>query len=618
MHYSTPAALVAVLAAKEVSAGLSAGLSAGVSLGWDLGASLFSSPANCNNDKCTSGQQSGYNFGDLSPGPIPSGYQGCSWSGFTAAQVTLGKRGSKKRTSSNCITGSMGASSGPAFGYDAGFSLVGLQISADFDTDVECHYGMPSGETCIQNIKCGSSPNNYPNNQCGGATSVSFKQPSTATKSCGISVHSMSFDCSTSSATVPSPSPSTPTSSPSAYTTPNSSPATTTTAATSTSSTASTSSSASAVATSSPTAYTTETTPSPVSPSTYTQTITSTAVSVASATSVVTVTSISTYSLPGMAFPNATSTSLIYYTSTVAVPSTYTVVTTSVVVASATTVATSTALTTDTSLTTSTGSTLITQTASTTEVSTSTAHTTVSSSMSSPSPAPCGSLVQQCLNTWMWEAGCKDNADSSCYCSNSKFIADVLECIGCWGTDCAAKSQAVSYLAGICSSEISSNGFMFNIPMCATLAPTTSAATTTVTGTATAAPTATSSPAVTAVPATTITISSVSTCPATDSMGSTISGSSTLSTIQTTVTVPQVSFSTGSASTGSSVGLYPPTTSTAAAGAAPTTTGLPSSTSTSSPAATTSVQPFLGAATSKKITGGAVAFVAGAVAIFLF
>ena len=57
----------------------------------------------------------------------------------------------------------------------------------------------------------------------------------------------------------------------------------------------------------------------------------------------------------------------------------------------------------------------------------------------------------------MYETGCKDNTDSSCYCKDSQFITHVMGCISAWSTSPADASAASSYLMGICAAHIPNN-----------------------------------------------------------------------------------------------------------------------------------------------------------------
>jgi hypothetical protein len=130
--------------------------------------------------------------------------------------------------------------------------------------------------------------------------------------------------------------------------------------------------------------------------------------------------------------------------------------------------------------------------------------------------------VSKCINTWL-PATCKDNTDSSCYCTSSNVTNSIIQCIQSWATDASEIQSALSYFTGICSGYIGSNPAIVSaIPKTITLAP--------------PAPSATGvSPAgapAPAVPCTTITYAS------------------------TILTVPQVAFTTASG-TAPSVGLIP-------------------------------------------------------------
>ena len=227
MRYSS-ATLMAGLAAQQASATF-----------WDVSAPYFSSPDNTDN-KCSSQQHGGYDFGDLEFGAELGAYLGASWSGFScqkSASLSLKERtlgdlggniaagldisaslgygfgasagvgvgvsvGGGYSSSGKCIAGSVGGESGPSFSCSSENSVSGFQISADIEAELEAWYYMPAGHVCKQPLKCGKQPYDYPNKQCGGATSVSFVWPSaTATKSCSMSIHSITWDCSTASTT---------------------------------------------------------------------------------------------------------------------------------------------------------------------------------------------------------------------------------------------------------------------------------------------------------------------------------------------------------------------------------------------------------------------------------
>ena len=193
MRFSASAAVVAGMALQVTATS------------WDLNASQYSTPQNSDN-QCASSQQSGYDFNDLTPGSSVSTYGANTFQGFTCKSSSNSKRSMNKRFTGNCIAGSVSAGSGPSVGCSdedkSGFSLGTLQISSDEDTDVECHYQMPGGSTCKQTVRCAASGSEVTNSQCGGATSVSFVQPATATKSCSLSIHSISFVCGSATSSV--------------------------------------------------------------------------------------------------------------------------------------------------------------------------------------------------------------------------------------------------------------------------------------------------------------------------------------------------------------------------------------------------------------------------------
>jgi hypothetical protein len=163
--------------------------------------------------------------------------------------------------------------------------------------------------------------------------------------------------------------------------------------------------------------------------------------------------------------------------------------------------------------------------------------------------------VPQCINTWLsLVPKCTSNSDASCFCPNSEFTSKVISCIQAWGASKSEVQSALSYFTGICATWVPQNpGIVTAIPSTITLIPTVApsvqssgvaAATGTIVTDSAVVP-VTSAPA---VPCTTITYSTY------------------------TVTVPQVSFVTGSGSSegaSTTVGLVPAGPS----GASPANTG---------------------------------------------
>jgi hypothetical protein len=125
------------------------------------------------------------------------------------------------------------------------------------------------------------------------------------------------------------------------------------------------------------------------------------------------------------------------------------------------------------------------------------------------------------LNTFLFETGCTDNSDAACYCPNALFVKNVYECIYAHGESESIISEAITFFQGICAPYVNTNpGIATGIPTYVT---------------STAAPTV--------VPVyTTITVDITTIVPCTDEAGSTIPSSSTTVIVDTTMTVPQIHF----------------------------------------------------------------------------
>ncbi|KAI1161669.1 hypothetical protein F5B18DRAFT_427035 [Nemania serpens] len=167
---------------------------------------------------------------------------------------------------------------------------------------------------------------------------------------------------------------------------------------------------------------------------------------------------------------------------------------------------------------------------------------------------PCPGVVPSCLNTWMFSVGCKDNTDSACYCPDNGFVNNIFACLYAHGESDEVISNAVSYFQGICAPFVPSN------PGIATGAET-------ITSVLTVTPTSIAS-------YTTIQVIATTVVPCTDSVGEVIPSSSSTVVVSTAMTVPQVIFTTISAtgSDSSSVAVIPGTYP--AATPAPTSSGV--------------------------------------------
>ncbi len=128
----------------------------------------------------------------------------------------------------------------------------------------------------------------------------------------------------------------------------------------------------------------------------------------------------------------------------------------------------------------------------------------------------------------MFNVGCSDNTDAACYCPDAVFVKNVFDCLYAHGESDQIVAEAVAYFQGICGKWVNEN------PGIAT------DATVTTYITVTAAPTV-------APVYTTIIVEATTVVPCTDDAGQVIPSSSTTVVINTSMTVPQVDFTTGPA-----------------------------------------------------------------------
>jgi hypothetical protein len=73
-----------------------------------------------------------------------------------------------------------------------------------------------------------------------------------------------------------------------------------------------------------------------------------------------------------------------------------------------------------------------------------------------PTPTTVG-LLPQCLNTWMFQANCKDNKEFTCYCKNPELITNVMGCVKAWAKDESDAKTAASFLMGLCAPFVPQN-----------------------------------------------------------------------------------------------------------------------------------------------------------------
>ncbi|KAK0717118.1 hypothetical protein B0T26DRAFT_675480 [Lasiosphaeria miniovina] len=562
----------------------------------------FSCPSNTDN-KCTDKQKPGFNFGDLNIGPV------FQYNDFTFKNFQCGASSGKRfepRTSSKFIGGTCHSdkASSPSFGCGASvdkFSLGSIHVKPEFDCDLEFHYDMPDGSTCKHRNPCSKSGTTVVNSQCGGAKNVTIvypPQPNKPKPSCSVQVPTVSFDCSTASSTKPATTKPATTTAPGTTTPGTTAPGTTAPGTTSTTAPSTTAPSTTAPGTTSTTAAgTTSTAPvgvssnSPVTasssaPAVVSSSSTVTTTFVTQSTSTVFTTSTQTITSCAPTIPNCPANSVVTTVVTVAVSTTVCPVTltqTSVLTTSSAPVVVDTTSSapvvvgttssapvvvgttssapvvvgTTSSAPVDVGTTSVAPVGGTTSsasVDVGTTSTTVigtTSAATSVAPVetlPCPDVVPSCLSTFMFSVGCSDNSDSRCYCPDEIFVKNIFNCIYAHGATDQIVSEAVIFFQGICAQYVPTN------PAIAT------GATVTTYITVSATPTAV------APVYTTITVDQTVVVPCTDSAGVTIPSSSTTVTISTTLSVPQVGFSTGTAG---SVGLIPVTTPPAVASSVP-------------------------------------------------
>ncbi|CAD0082375.1 unnamed protein product, partial [Aureobasidium vineae] len=444
MQLTSATLLVAGLAAQQASAHFS----------WALDAGKFSTCSNADT-QCSTEQHKGYDWTGLTIGHPVTSYGANTFSGGWTCNSIKSKRDElTKRTFNNkCVSGKLPSwgSSGSS-NYGAGslsigcsgeknkFSISEMHISSTYDTHVDCHYNMPDGSTCKQNVPCQAGGSIIKNTQCGGAISVSFSQgkPSSGSTSsnkgdCNLNIHSVGFACGSGSS-------STSVSLPSSVLIPSSS-------------AVYSSSEFVSFSTASPETTSSETTSAEL-PST-----TPSSVEIVSSTVVI---SSGSVVVPGTSVPfptgyqNQTTTQPTIGSSSEASPAEST--SSSVVVP----IGTGYYLSAASSVvvprrhprrhwifpSSSTG-----VYANSTVVS-----SALTSSAASPAPsADCPGVVPSCLNTYLHNTKCANNADADCYCKDEDFINSVYQCIDAYGGSDENVSQAMSYMVGICAKAIPSN-----------------------------------------------------------------------------------------------------------------------------------------------------------------
>lgn len=477
------ALLLAGLAAQQVSAT------------WNRRAGHFNTPE-YNNNECSTKQKEGFNWLELPRGAF-SGYDDFDFKGGWTCADRFGKGDSITKRSFNprCVKNKVAKQKPASFDCKKrkdGFSIKEIQVSVEFDCDLEFHFKMPDGSTCKQVTACKKEGTIVQNTQCGGAIEVDVflgRHGQKGREDCEIGFHQIDFDCTP--PYVPSPPPLVVSSTAAPVT-----------------STASSEISSSVLAEQPPSSTETPSSP-PVTPSP-----------------------------PSVQFP-----SLPPYTNGTSHPTASPIPTPPAIPESSTTLAQTESSTTPEAATTS------------TEIPVFSSSTIGSPpEVPSPPPGPPGGLtppecLPKCMNTWLTiNTQCSDNTDANCYCSNPDFTKSVIDCVAAWATD-AETQQALQYLIGICAPHIPENpGIITDCPSYIPLNPTPPAENT-------GGLTVTETPAVTsppATPVTTITYDTTLKVPCSCAASTEI-----LTTSKSTITVPQVIFTTQPPAQGAAPGVTP-------------------------------------------------------------
>ncbi|KAH7380602.1 hypothetical protein BKA66DRAFT_464982 [Pyrenochaeta sp. MPI-SDFR-AT-0127] len=399
----------------------------------------FKSPL-YNNNECDDKQKGGFDWSDLKNGDKDFQYGDFDFSGGWSCSTSLGKRDlvTKRTFGSKRITNKVRKDRPATFGCDkrkSGFSITEIDISVEFDAELELHYQMGDGSICKSRQTCSQGGTTLKNTQCGGAKSVDVYLGShyKGDKSeCEIGFHRIDFDCNPGKGYTPPPPPevpysSAPVESPPVATPP---PATPTGGI----ATPPACEGESCHPQTTPEAPPPSAPETPISPPTeppapscgegYGESCNTPVHTPPSSIAHSTIAPYTNSSYPAHIPPPT-------HETTVAPPPTH-----------------------ETSIVTPPP-----------YVSTEVPPPLPSSSTSSPQPSspsyPPASVpdtLPKCMNTWLQvNSQCKDNTDKSCYCVNPDFTKNVIDCVSAWcGTDAETK-EALQYLIGICAEYIPEN-----------------------------------------------------------------------------------------------------------------------------------------------------------------
>lgn len=180
---------------------LATGLVSHAAATWNMYGNPFSSPQ-YNNNECSEKQKGGFNWADLKDGDTNFNYGDFDFTGGWKCSNSFGKRDhlTKRTFGSKCIKNKVNKKKPATFGCNkrkSGFSITHIDVSVEYDVDLELHYHMEDGSKCKQVAPCKSSGSTIQNTQCGGAKSVDVYLPKhdKSEKDCEIGFHNIGFDC---------------------------------------------------------------------------------------------------------------------------------------------------------------------------------------------------------------------------------------------------------------------------------------------------------------------------------------------------------------------------------------------------------------------------------------
>ncbi|KAF3125582.1 hypothetical protein TWF703_010910 [Orbilia oligospora] len=459
----------------------------------------FEPPA-YSNERCTPQQNTGYDFSDAPDGDLPK-YDDFDFSGYKCQKSKLQRR-SGRGSGSKCASSYVEPETySNEIKCSKKFSVDEFDISLEYESVIEFHYGMPDGSSCKHVSKCGTGITPIKNTQCGGAKSVKCKihKSSQNKKKCKFNIHHIKFRCdkpSTTSAPVPAttsepapcteysctatdtttePAPTEPAPTEPAPCTEYSCTATDTTtdvAPTTTDEAPCTEYSCTATETTSE-AVPTTTDEAPCTD--YSCTATE---AVPTTTEEAPCTEYSCTGVPTSEAVPTTSDDVPTTTDVYVPPTDVYVPPTDIYVPPA-----------NTSIPYETPAPSETETLppSGTDV-----YTTLPSV---PVETGCPPVLPQCMETWTKITQCVNSGDVKCLCPNPEYIKSVAECVEAWGVDDDEVAKALEYMQGLCAEHIPENPAIVTcVPTYVTLPPVTTGASTVTVSTTVVVPVTTASP----------------------------------------------------------------------------------------------------------------------------